>query len=65
MLVEDFQKGITSMQININWKDSRNPIPQVRKKGPVVYLSYPGLEETGIVRQIGRASCRERVCMFV
>ncbi len=50
MLVEDFQKGITSMQININWKDSRNPIPQVRKKGPVVYLSYPGLEETGIVR---------------
>lgn len=38
------------MQININWKDSRNPIPQVRQKGHVVYLSYPSLEETGIVR---------------
>ena len=37
------------MQININWKDSRNPIPQVRQKGRVVYLSYPSLEETGIV----------------
>lgn len=37
------------MQIKINWKDPQYPIPQVRKKEDVVYLSYPSLEETGMV----------------
>lgn len=37
------------MQIKINWKDPQYPVPQVRKKEDVVYLSYPSLEETGMV----------------
>lgn len=37
------------MQIKIKWKAPEYQVPQVCKKDDVVYLSYPDLEETGVV----------------
>jgi len=48
----------------IQWKDNQQKHTKVNKKGEVVYLTYPHLEETETVVhgfKIGRASRRERV----
>lgn len=37
-------------QLNIKWKENEKNYMQVRQSGEVVYLTYPALEMTGIVR---------------
>lgn len=41
---------VKSTSMNIKWKQSENEHMQVRQHGEVVYLTYPALDKTGIVK---------------